>query len=496
MKRICLLVVCICTYMIAFSQGIRFENISVTEALKKAKKEKKLVFADMCASWCVPCKMIARTLFMEQEVGDYFNTRFVSVKCDIDTKEGKILKKKYGIRKVPTFLILQPNGEVRQFMLGGSRQKDEFIEWASRGLKKESSLPYIEELVKKGKKMSKQNLSDYFVILEARRDCSDSVRSRLFGMLSRKERCQAKYWNLFRDQFGDTEYFRFVENNIDAFRENVGREKIDAYLFKGYNKIIRGFMYNKVGDVRSMEIANRICTRLSNITLNYTDDDLDKNQDGSQRMLLVRAKLLKSYLNENKQEMIQNLRVLTQSGLWWNMEWFPIAYIGEHGTREEKGALRDLGKIIIMELCNRKEQWVFSQKFKELGIPISCFDAILKQAKAEAAKQTKPLLLEVVLPSDASCKEMSRLVDLSGMVEKVFALCVPVRVDASGLDGLPLRLRLGISTYPAYVLMTPGEEVVHLWTGGGTQERFLEQLHEGVEKTTTYRYLNQKTKIE
>lgn len=40
--------------------------------------------------------------------------------------------------------------------------------------------------------------------------------------------------------------------------------------------------------------------------------------------------------------------------------------------------------------------------------------------------------------------------------------------------------------------MTPGEEVIHQWTGGGTQEHFLDQLHEGVEKTTTYRYLNQK----
>lgn len=492
MKKIYLSILGIFLCVITFAQGIRFDEISVQEALIKAEKEKKLVFVDMCASWCVPCKMIASTLFMEREVGEYFNAHFVNVKCDIDTKEGKVLRKKYGIHKVPTFLILQPDGEIRQFMLGGSRQKDEFIEWASRGLKKESSLPYIEELVKRGRKMSKQNLSDYFVILEARRDFSDSVRYRLFRMLSKKERCQAKYWNLFRDQFGDTRYFYFVEKNIDAFRENVGREKIDTYLFKGYDKIIRGFMYNKVGDTRSMEIANKICTRLSNITLSYTEDDLDKNQDGSQRMLLVRAKLLKSYLNEDKQEMIQNLRVLTQSGLWWNTEWFPIAYIGEHGTREEQGALRDLGKVIIMDLCNRKEQWVFSQKFKELGIPISCFDALLKQAKAEAAKQTKPLLLEVVLPSDASCKEMSRLVDLPGMVEKVFALCVPVRVDASGLDGLPLRLRLGISTYPAYVLLTPEEEVIHQWTGGGTQEHFLDQLREGVEKTTTYRYLNHK----
>lgn len=490
MKRIYLLVIGISLCVMSFAQGIHFEEMSVKEALAKAGREKRLVFVDMCATWCVPCKMVAKTLFVEREVGDFFNTHFINVKCDIDTKEGKVLKKKYGVRRVPTFLILQPDGEARHLMLGGSRQKDEFIEWASRGLKKEASLPYLEELVKRGKKMSKQNLSDYFVALEAQREFSDSIRSRLFALLSSRERCRAEYWNLFRDQYGDTKYFHFVEKNIDVFRENIGRAEIDAYLFKGYDKMIRRVMFENVGDRRNISLVDKARSNLSNLVLKYEEKHLEKNQDGTQRVLLVRANLAKAYLEGNIQGMIQYLRALTHAGLWWNIEWYPVSFIAKQGTREEKADVRELGKTIILDLCNRREQWTFSQKFKELGIDIRCFDQILQQVKQSAAECDKPVLVEFILPKDDTCKEMSRLLDLEGMVHAVDSLCVPVRVDATGLDAISLRKHLNVSNYPTYVLMSPNEELIHLWTGLCTQERFLEYIREGLGERSSYRYLN------
>lgn len=494
MKKICLLIICIFLSVMSFTQGMYFEDISVKEALVKAEKEKKLVFVDMCATWCIPCKMVAKTLFMEPDVGDYFDAHFVSVKCDIDTEEGKILKKKYGVRRVPTFLILQPDGEVRHWMLGGSRQKDEFIEWASRGLEKKSSLPYLEELIKQSKKMSKKNLSDYFVALEAQRESSDSVRSRLFELLSPKERCKTEYWNLFRDQFGDTKYFHFVEENIDVFRENIGRSIIDAYLFKGYEKIIRRVMFEEVKDQRNIVLVNKICSNLSNWVLKYEEKNLEKNQDGTQRILLVRANLAKAYLEGNIPKCIAYLRTLTHAGLWWDVEWFPISFVGKYGTGEEKADVRELGKSIILDLCNRREQWTFSQKFKELDINVGCFDQVLEQAKEQATEYDKPILVEFILPKDDACKEMSRLLDIEGMARVVDSLCIPVRVDASGLDGIFLRTRLKISTYPTYVLITPGEELIHLWTGLCVQECFLETLREGLHEHSSYRYLNNQYK--
>ncbi len=106
MKKVILWAMCIFLHVIVCAQGIHFDSISVKEALEKAQKERKMVFVDMWATWCVPCKMLAETLFSQKEVGEYMNSRFICVKCDIDTQEGKILKKRYGVNRVPTLLIL------------------------------------------------------------------------------------------------------------------------------------------------------------------------------------------------------------------------------------------------------------------------------------------------------------------------------------------------------------------------------------------------------
>lgn len=76
-------------HVMALAQGIYFEKISVKEALEKAQKEKKMVFVDMWATWCVPCKMLANSLFTQKEVGSYMNSHFICVKCDIDTARGE-----------------------------------------------------------------------------------------------------------------------------------------------------------------------------------------------------------------------------------------------------------------------------------------------------------------------------------------------------------------------------------------------------------------------
>ena len=54
----------------AQSKGITFEQTKEwKKVLKKAKKEKKLIFIDCYTSWCGPCKMLSSQVFTREDVG-------------------------------------------------------------------------------------------------------------------------------------------------------------------------------------------------------------------------------------------------------------------------------------------------------------------------------------------------------------------------------------------------------------------------------------------
>ena len=492
MRKVILGCVCMLLHVMALAQGIYFEKISVKEALEKAQKEKKMVFVDMWATWCVPCKMLANSLFTQKEVGSYMNSHFICVKCDIDTQEGKILKKKYGVRRVPTLLILQPDGEIRCFMLGGSRQKGEFLEWANLGLSEKSSLSYLENLAREGKRMTKKNLNDYFIVLEARRDFSDSVRWELFRRLSVKERSRPEYWKLFRDQVGDNRYFHFVEDHVAEFRANIGREEIDDYLFQGFSRIVRKCAYEKVGDSQAIELIERTCNNLAKLTLNRGEDG--KGID--YKILVLEARLVKSYLQEDIQAMLHNMRVLVNMGEWWDCAWFPVSYIAHRGTRDEHLILTQLGREIVLNIEDTRKQWEYIQKFKELGFSISCLESIWAQVTVEAKKQGKKILLEVVDSEDAGCQKMNRRLSMRNMSHFIDSLCVDIRIDARSLDGMNFLHKRQIVNYstPVYWLLDSDGRIEHVWAGVCDDEEFCESFLKGLEGKSSYRYL--KSRIE
>lgn len=87
----------------------------------------KLVFIDLYASWCPPCRMMEREVFSRKDVGDFMQQRFVAAKYDTDKPTGKELMKRYGSGAIPLYLVFDTQGELLGRIQGASAPK-EFME--------------------------------------------------------------------------------------------------------------------------------------------------------------------------------------------------------------------------------------------------------------------------------------------------------------------------------------------------------------------------------
>ncbi len=90
------------------------------EGFAEAKKGNKPLFVDFFASWCFPCVEMEKGTFSNAELQNFLSSKFVPVKvdCTEETPQCKKMVDRYGVVGWPTFLILNPNGEVMETVVG------------------------------------------------------------------------------------------------------------------------------------------------------------------------------------------------------------------------------------------------------------------------------------------------------------------------------------------------------------------------------------------
>src|SRR3989338_4127117 len=98
--------------------GIEFQHLNFNQALEKARAENKLVFIDVFAVWCCPCKYLTAEVFTDEALGDYINTHFIAIKIDGEKADGPDLMLQYDISAYPTMLFVSPDQEVRKRLVG------------------------------------------------------------------------------------------------------------------------------------------------------------------------------------------------------------------------------------------------------------------------------------------------------------------------------------------------------------------------------------------
>lgn len=133
------------------AEGINFFHGNWEEALAKAKKEDKLIFVDAYTTWCGPCKRMAKNVFTDASVGEFYNKNFVNMKIDMEKPEGIAFQKKYPVAAFPTLYYIDGDGEVAHVVRGGQKLQA-FIDLGKAAIKKNDKSGDYEAAYNEGKR--------------------------------------------------------------------------------------------------------------------------------------------------------------------------------------------------------------------------------------------------------------------------------------------------------------------------------------------------------
>ena len=164
MKKIVLSFVCVfIACMISHAQGVKFESGTWDEILAKAKTENKMIFVDVYTQWCVPCKYVSETVFPREELGEYYNSRFINFKMDAKSPAGEVFVKTYPVKAYPTFFFIDGDGKVIHRVVG-SKNVDGFISEAGMiaMYARHGGIDNMLAAIKNGT-ASKELLRDYYI---------------------------------------------------------------------------------------------------------------------------------------------------------------------------------------------------------------------------------------------------------------------------------------------------------------------------------------------
>ncbi len=237
--------------------GIDFSTESWKSILAQAEKEDKIVFVDAYTVWCGPCKKMAKEVFPQKEVGEFYNEKFINVQLDMEKGEGLTFAEKYNVIVYPSLLFIDSDGTLIH-RSAGYKDTPEFIELGSvaldpskrisslksrfengdrdpRFLKQytetlyeaydESHAPIAEEYLETQTDLnSDENLEFIFLYV-------NDVDSKLFDHLVENR-------SLYIEKFGQREVTTKIQNLIyNSINEGTGMsslDQIDALFRKAY----------------------------------------------------------------------------------------------------------------------------------------------------------------------------------------------------------------------------------------------------------------------
>jgi thiol-disulfide isomerase/thioredoxin len=237
-------------FSFAQNRSIEFDHGTFAEILAKAKKEHKMIYIDCYTSWCGPCKWMAKNVFTNDTVADFYNQHFVNAKIDMEKGEGIDIAQKYDIRAYPTMLYLDENG-VQLHRTCGSCPSANFVAGGKDALSPNTQLATYSANFSKGKSDA-TSAFHYFSMLENGCQSYGKEVSDYFASVKTEELRSRGNWNIIYKYVEDYDspVFKAFEAdrasfaktyNLDSVEQKINRVYITGLYSSIQNKDMQGY---------------------------------------------------------------------------------------------------------------------------------------------------------------------------------------------------------------------------------------------------------------
>lgn len=214
--------------------GILFDHSSWDDVLKKAQTENKLIFIDAYTTWCGPCKMMAKNVFTDAEVGTLFNQNFINVKLDMEKEPGLSLKSKLSVTAYPTLIFIDSNVNIEHKAVG-ALPKAEFLKFGNEVLGDAMKLSDYNEAYQKDGVANLEFLTNYLEMLSSAGENAKlkEVVMRYFDELELAKLLSQENWDLFKTYIHNTDNkaFRYLLDQRKAFEAAFETNEVTEKIY-------------------------------------------------------------------------------------------------------------------------------------------------------------------------------------------------------------------------------------------------------------------------
>jgi len=228
----------------AQTKNIHFETTTFAEIKVKAKKENKLIFIDAYTVWCGPCKWLAKNVFTNDTVADYFNSKFINAQFDMEKGEGIDLAKLYEIQCFPNLLFIDGDGKLIHRRAGAMSVQD-FMYFAENAFNpQERFSKYKDEYA--AKKTDAVFLTEYIGAIS--RTCLpfDDILQDYFKTQKDEALTSRANWNIIKNYSSDykSREFIYLLNNVELYNkaytsDSVATKIMEVFLNGGYSIVYK-----------------------------------------------------------------------------------------------------------------------------------------------------------------------------------------------------------------------------------------------------------------